>query len=251
MSLDVGRAIREGASRLTTPLGQRFVLLFIGIRFASTVVSHTLTAANRVLMEQMPADAPPIDFGPAATPFALPLPLPAALVIALAVAIGAEAAHIAAIRFLAEDDPEAVESASLTRRLGPATLHGFVGGIVVTVLTVIGLIVLVAPGIFLAVTFLFVRQEIAVRDRSVVDALADSWSLTAGNRVEVLIILLVLFAVGVVASLPSLALSGIEPIARAVVGVALSALTTVFGIAVVSRGYAQLDADRADRLAIE
>lgn len=251
MSLDVGLAIREGVERLTTPMGQRIVVLFLAIRFASTVVSHTLTAANRAMIEEMPAGAPPVDIGPQATPLALPVPLPVALFIAVGVALGAEAAHIAAIRFVAADEPGSVGPAALSRRLGWATLHGFVAGIVVTLLTAVGLLLLVVPGVFLAVTFLFVRQEIAVRDASAVDALADSWSLTGGNRIEVLLILLVLLALAVVAALPSVILGDVSPTATALVGIVLSTLTTVFGLAIVSRAYAHLDADRAERLAIE
>lgn len=251
MSLDVGQAIREGAGRLVSPFGKRLVVVFLGIRLASTVVSHTLTAANRALLDQMPAGAPPIDIGPAATPFALPIPLAGALVLALVTALGAEAAHIAGIRFVAADDPTEIDRDDLTRRLGPATLHGFVGGVVVTVATIVGLVVFILPGLIIAVSFLFVRQEIAVRDVSVVDALADSWSLTSGNRIEVAVILLVLFAIAVVASLPSLLLGALSPTIQAIVGVGLSTLTTVFGLAVVSRAYAQLHAVRAERMAIE
>ena len=236
---------------MVTPLGKRLIVVFLGIRLASTVVSHTLTAANRALLDQMPAGAPPIDVGPAATPLALPIPLAGARVLALATALGAAAAHIAGIRFVAADDPVDVERDDLTRRLAPATLHGFVGGIVVTVATIVGLVVFILPGIIIAVSFLFVRQEIAVRDVSVIDALADSWSLTSGDRIEVAIILLVLFAVAVVASLPSLVLGALSPMIQALVGIALSTLTTVFGLAVVSRAYAQLDAVRAERMAIE
>lgn len=251
MSLDVGQAIREGIRRLATPMGKRLIVVFLGIRLASTVVSHTLTAANRALLEQMPAGAPPIDIGPTATPFALPIPLAGALFVALLTALGAEAAHIGGIRFVVADDPVDVRLDDLTRRLGPATLHGFVGGIVVTVATMVGLLVFVLPGIILAVSFLFVRQEIAVRDVSVVDALADSWSLTSGNRIEVAVVLLVLFAVAVVASLPSMILGALSPTAQALVGIGLSTLTTVFGLAVVSRAYAQLHANRAERMALE
>lgn len=251
MSLDVGRAIREGIGRLNTPLGYRIVLLFLGIRLASTVVSHTLTAANRALVQQLPEAAPPIPVGPEATPLALPIPLAPALVLALGMAFAAEATHIAAVRFMVADDPGDVTRNDLTRRLGPATLHGFIAGVIAIVAIVLGLVVLLVPGIFLAITFLFVRQEVAVRDASVIDALAGSWNLSSGNRVEIAIVLLVLLAVGIVASLPGLASMLLPPVIQSLVAVTLSTLTTVFGVALVSRAYAHLDEDRAERLVIE
>lgn len=251
MSLDVGRAIREGIGRMNTPMGRQLVLVFLVVRFLSTVVSHTLTAANRSLIEQLPTEAPPIPVGPETTPFALPLPIAPALFLTLAMAFGAEAAHIAAVRFVVADDYRSVTVDDLTHRLGWTTLRGFIAGIIAFVAVTIGLVLFVLPGIFLAISFLFVRQEIAVRDVSVIDALADSWSLTAGNRVEVAIVLLVLVAVGVVASLPGFAAAFVSPVIQSLVAIVISTATTVFGIGVVSRAYAQLNERRAERFGLE
>ena len=250
MSLDVARAIQVGLGRLATPLGGRIVLLFLGIRFVSTVGSQTLVAANRAVMAELPS-RPPIPIGPETTPLALPISLGPAIGLTLLVSLLAEAAHIVAIRFVVAERPAAVGIDRLTRGLPAATIRGFLAGIVAGVGVLLGLAALVLPGLFLMVSFAFVRQEIAIRDASVIDALADSWSLTAGNRTDVLVVLAVVFGVGVLASVPSILLPELSPIGGSLLIVGLSTLSTVFGLAVISRAYAQLDADRAERLAIE
>jgi hypothetical protein len=168
-----------------------------------------------------------------------------AIALALAVALAAEAARVVAVRTFVSEHTERIPEEFLRRHTVVATLNSAVGNVVVGILVAVGLLLFVAPGVFLAVAFFFVRQEVAVEDRNFADAMAESWSLVEGSRLEVLALGLVLLSVGLVASLPPLAISSVAPVAARVVGVVTGAVTTVFGMAVAARAYDQLRAERA------
>jgi hypothetical protein len=214
-------------------------------------------------------------------PLALPISLTAAAALTLVLAVVSEAARIVAVRTLVSDETGRIPGAFVRRNIGLATINGLLGAlvvgvlaggglflalvigttlvsggvptfggpfgaVVVGVLVGIGLLLLFALGVFLAVAFFFVRQEIAVEDENFVDAMADSWTLTGGDRVEVFVVALVVVALDVVASLPGFALAFLDPAVGALVGIVLGAVATVFGIAVACRAYDQLRAEREE-----
>lgn len=243
MALDLGLAIRQGAARLAGRRGLTLVAAFGLVRVLGLTATDTVTRANQAFLEeaQLPDSQAELLAALTAveTPLALPVSLSTAFGLWLVAAVLAESAHIVAIRtFVGEraaGDPE-----SVLRRLTRATLAGFVAGIVVIVLTGIGLVLLVLPGVFAAVGFYFVRQEIAVEDASVVDALTDSWERTRGHRLKVFVLAVLVTSLNFAAGF-STALAGVlTPAGAALVGAAISALTTVFGIAVATRAYEQL-----------
>jgi type IV secretory pathway VirB3-like protein len=161
----------------------------------------------------------------------------------------AEAVRIVAVRTLVSDETETVRDEFVSRNLLSATLNGFVGGVVVLILVAVGLVFLVVPGVYLAIAFFFVRQEIAVEDRNFVEALSASWERTSGHRLRLFGLALVVFLVGVVVT----AVGGVVgfvgvPLLTTLVTVLLGAVTVVFGVAVTCRAYVQLsDADDAER----
>lgn len=242
MTLDIGEALRDGVDRLTTTNG--FVLLgaFVLLGVLSAVITQTVTAESVArLVEFARQQGEPIDpsrFGP--TPLALGLPLTVSLVLAFLVALLAEVVHIVAIRTFVSEERSTVPLDFLQRRIAWVTFNGFFGGIVVGVLVILGLFLLIVPGVFLYVGFFFVRQEIAVEDKNFVDAMADSWQLTKGNRVEVFVLGLVLLFVELVAGIPSVALGSVDPTAAVLVGAVLSAVAGAFVVATAARAYVQL-----------
>ncbi|MFB6173807.1 MAG: hypothetical protein ABEI39_04115 [Halobacteriales archaeon] len=249
MALHVGDIVREGARRTVGRNSLGLIGAFLLVRLASAVASETLLRANRRVLTGLggggPADALAGVGGP--TPLALALPLPAALVLVAALAVLAEAVRIVAVRTLVRGATDRLPRAVLRRRIGWATLNGMIGGVVVGVLIAVGLVVLIAPGVFLAVVFLFVRGEVAVADKNVIDAMAGSWDLTSGHRVELLALVLVLVAAGVAGALPSVVLGAVDPLLGALSGALAGAVTTVFAVAVTARAYVQLRAARPHR----
>lgn len=242
MALDIGEALRDGIDRVTERNGLLLVVAFVLAGIASTVVTQTLTAqAVDVAAEFARQQGEPFDPSQAGpTPLAVPLPLWLTLLLALGLALLVETLHIVAIRTFASDERRALPAEFVRRRIAWVTLNGFVGGIAVAGLVVIGLVFLIVPGIFLYVGFFFVRQEIAVEDVNFVEAMAESWALTAGNRVEVFVLALVLVLVEVVAGLPSLAQQAVDPAVVVLVATVFSSIAGVFVVGVATRAYGQL-----------
>ncbi|MEF8843435.1 MAG: hypothetical protein V5A62_17720 [Haloarculaceae archaeon] len=254
MSLDIGAAISEGVDRLLSRDGLVLVGAFLVVGVLSSVATQSLTVGlSEALLEfaQSP-DAPPgTDVEPfreqvrqsrGGSPLAVDISAGAAFGLVFVLGILAEALRIVTVRTFYATAGERPEN--LTRGLAFATANGFLGGIVVSVLVGIGLVFLVVPGVFLALALFFVRQEIAVEDRNFVDAMAESWALTRGNRLNLLGLVAVLLVVGFVAFLPTVAASVAgASTASVVVGAVVSPLVTVFGIAATTRAYAQLKAE--------
>ena len=249
MALSVAAVLRDGFGRTVSRNGLLLLAVFAGLRFVGTVVSQTVARANREFLATVEGPAPPsVLVAPeGTTPLSLPVPLAVALGLALAVAIVAEALRIVAVRTFASDRTDVVPRAFVARNLAPATVNGFVGGVVVLVLMGVGTVLLVVPGILVGVLFFFVRQEIAVEDESFVDAMAGSWGLTTGNRFEVLWLALVLVAVGLASTFPGILLRPSAPVLAAVLTAVLTGAAAVFGMASATRAYARLRAERRRR----
>ncbi|MFB6171852.1 MAG: hypothetical protein ABEJ23_04910 [Haloarculaceae archaeon] len=251
MSLDIGAALSDGFDRTLKRNALILMGVFLVIGLLSTVLSQTMNAG---LVGQLAGPGGPTGgnlppgfpgAGGAGTyPFGLPVPWPVAAVGSLIVAILAEVVRIVAVRTLVSDATDEIPGEYLRRNIGLATINSFVGNLVASILIVIGLIFFIVPGIFLALSFFFVRQEIAVEDKNFIDALADSWSLTSGNRIELLGLAIILAVIGFVVGSPSLVFFFLSPVAGAVVSQIIGSITTVFSIAVAARAYDQLRSER-------
>jgi hypothetical protein len=249
MSLDISDALSDGLDRTFQRNGLLLAVVFVVFGVADAVAGQTLAAATARFVEQtvsqLPSDASPAPtttFPSAeATPLSLPLPVPVALGLVAVLAFVAEAVRIVAVRTLVSSETETIPDEFVSRNLLSATLNGFVGGLVVLILVGVGLIFLVVPGVFLALSFFFVRQEIAVEDKNFIDALSASWELTSGHRLQLFGLALVVFVIGlVVTGVGSLVGFVGIPLLTTVVTVLLGSVTTVFGVAVTSRAYVQL-----------
>lgn len=248
MSLDIGAALSNGLDRTFKRNALVLMGVFLVVGLVSTVASQTMNAG-------MMGEFPPTDTGGVppgfpgagdgtASPLALPVPWPVAALVSLLMAVVAEVARIVAVRTLVSDETEEIPDEFVRHNIGLATVNSFVGNVIATVLIAIGLLFFIVPGIFLALSFFFVRQEVAVADKNFIDALADSWSLASGDRIELLGLAIILAVIGLVVGSPTAALFFLSPAAGAIVGVVLGSITTVFGIAVAARAYDQLRTER-------
>jgi|AntDeeMinimDraft_5_1070356.scaffolds.fasta_scaffold20108_2 uncharacterized membrane protein len=260
MSLRIGTALREGARRTFTRDGLVLAVVFVVIGIVSTISFLTLLA-NGIdgLLELMRANQGTGDaefaleqiravesVADALDPLTLPVSSAVAWLLVALTAVLAEAVNIVAVRAFFADSGRALSGSLVRRNLPLATLNGVVGGIIVNIVVAIGLLFLIVPGIFFAIAFLFLRQEIAIEDQNFVDALADSWQLTKGNRLELFALVLgVAILVAIVTRVPPLLFGTVSPTASILVSILVGGVTTVFGTAVITRAYAQLHADRA------
>jgi hypothetical protein len=243
MSLDIGSALSEGLDR---SLERNSLLLFVlvtAVGLLSTALSQTqlrdqfqqLQATQPELLSQL--QQLPFLGGQLTPPFPLALPISgvAAQGLSLLMAFPNEIILLVAARTFVSDETSGLFEP--TRNLPLATLNAILGGVVVAVLVGIGTLLLVVPGLFLMVSFLFFREEVAVEDKNLIDAITDSYALVKGDRFAVFGLILVLFLLGLVVSAVTLVVPGVAgTIASSVIGAAF----TVFAAAVVARAYVQL-----------
>jgi hypothetical protein len=269
MSLDIGKALRDGVDRTTARNGLALAAVFVVFRLVDAVVTQSLI---RVWAEQILndlAENPPSLEGTEVTTaefqeliteirasiaesnqltYLDSLSLPELLGLAFLLAIVAEAIRIVAVRVFVSSETESIPADLVTRNLLPAVLNGVVGGIVVGLLITAGLVFLIVPGIFIAIAFLFLRQEIAVEDKNFIDAMSGSWGLTSGNRLELFGLVVFLAVLGIAVSFVLGLLGG--GTVGVVLDTAVSAIVLTYSVAVVSRAYDQLragDAGAVDR----
>jgi hypothetical protein len=274
MTLDIDVALRRGFSRTFKRNGLLLMGAFVVVGFVSSVLFQTaifqLFEQFGYLSTQTPPPGGPGGAGGAGTtptgmddfagmqPLALPIPLIIAAPLAALTPFVGEALRIIAVRTLVSEHTESIPGTFVRENIVWATLNGFVGGIVVFFIVVvggtIGLIGLLIGGpivaAFFVTAFFFVRQEIAIENKNFVDALTDSWRLTSGHRIGLFALAVVIWIIGLIAGIPGVALSFVATtgplaaVATTLVSVALGALTTVFGVAVAARAYDQLRAER-------
>ena len=265
MSLDIGEAFGEGLSRLTTAGGLSLAVAFVAVALVSAVLTQTLLVEGlEALLEfyrglspeqlevsqgeydrQVSALETQLEVTRESSPLALEVPISVAAGGLLAVAILAEAVSVVAVRVFAAGEGETSPTGE-TDGLLLATLNGFVGGIVVWGLIVAGSVAFLLPGLFFAVAFYFLRQEIALEDRNFVEAMAESWRLTRGNRLAVFALGLLVVVVSQFESVVSFALAQVSPLAAALISAAAGGVLAAFGAAVVTRAYLQLQEPEVD-----
>ena len=246
MTFEISTALREGFERTLSRNGLLLIGVFVAFGLANAVVSQSLSAATVRLVEQTEPLGPgagPLT-GRAELPFALGVPATLAAALSVLVFVVEEGLRVFSIRAFASEHTERMPS-EFTRRGARATAHSVVASVIVAALTVLGLVLLVVPGVYVALSFFFVRQEIAVEDKGVVEALRDSWALTDGDRWELLGLAVLVAVVNLLAGLPSAAFGFLNPVAGALVAVSVGAVTTVFGVAAATRAYVQLREERA------
>jgi hypothetical protein len=255
MSLDIGDAISNALERTTERNGLVLVGVFALFQLVNTVVGQSFATAYFTFIqgrfESMPGGGPGMSpgmdsgvfpFGPvgaAEMPLSLPIPLPVAALLMLALAVVVEGLRVVAIRVVASDERGSFPDAA-TDGLGLATLNAFVASIIVGVLVGIGFVFLLVPGLFLAVSFYFVRPAIALEDVNAVEALSRAWEVASGERIELFLLLVVVWLLSLLASVPSAILGVVSPLAGALVGVVVGAVVLVFSIGVATDAFLQL-----------
>jgi len=258
MTLDIGAALRDGFDRTTARNGLVLAAVFVAFRLLNEVVQQSLIlvqfetavdpadlAASPSFREAGITAADVRELVREVTPLAVldSLSLPVLLGLVLVTAVVAEAIRIVAVRVFVGVETESIPPELVTRNLLPAVINGIVGGIVVGVLVTVGLVFLILPGVFLAIAFLFLRQEIAVEDKNFLDAMSGSWNLTAGSRIQLFVLVVFLVLLGAV--LPPLVGFVGGPVAGTVVSTVVGALVLAYGVATVSQAYNQLRTERA------
>ena len=263
MGLDIGQALREGASRTATKNGLILAAVFAGIALLSAVLLQSLVFSVAEWSIELLQEIPPGDLDgitqdeynemlAEAEQFrdGLPLAIAVSGTIAagglLAIFVIAEAISIIAVRVFASTNTDTIPGDLATDNILLATINGLVGKIVVWLLIIAGSLFFVLPGIILAVLFYFTRQEIAIKGKNFVQAMADSWRVTKGHRIEVFLIGAVLVIVSQLEGVTSTVVGIVSTTAGLVAAAAVGGLLAAFGAAVATRAYVQIDDDAGE-----
>ena len=234
MSLDIEQALREGYERTIAPNG----VILAGVFFVLSGINAVAAAGAGPRYPAMRFGM----FGRPSTPIIWPeLPIPLAGLLSLLASLGTIAVAIAALRTFVTDETETLPEDHFRRRIGWAFLNFLVGAVVFGITVGVGFVLLVIPGIFLLVSLIFWEVVVAVEDENFVESFRRSWQLAQGNRWQLFglgfVVLLVTLVVNAAFSVPGALVGGFGGVLFAQAG---SAVTTVFGSAVLARSYCQL-----------
>lgn len=252
MSVDLGAAIERGFDRVTTAEGGRLVAVFVAVAVLVDIAWET------VLGRFVRGD-PFFDFVPAevATDYRqawagrevlVDVEVPVVSFIALVILLWLVqfVLRIGAKRWFVGDASRELSISMFTRRLGwtllnliaglilyvlaiaiPPVLLLFVGGQLGAYLAFFGGIV----SVFLAVALYFYTFEVIIEGENAIEALANSYALTAGTRLRLFLVILVFTLVG--ALLGGIGVPGVLP-GRFIPVVLGATATSAFGVFVIA-----------------
>jgi len=232
MALRIGDAIGDGVKRAVSYSG--------GVLMALMFVYQVLFvgAVNRITAAALPPELQESN----TLGLVLPVPVGIAAGVAVVGLLFGIVLYLVATRALTRPhaDLDSLPAELGTRRIGRATLSAVGANLVVSLAVLVGFLFLVVPGIFLAVSFLFVVFAIGVEDAGAIDALRRSWTLASGDRWSLLAVALLVGLITGVGSGIGSALSVVAPVAGQVASLALAAVFTVIGYGILADTYLQL-----------
>lgn len=232
--LDIGDALRFGADRVLSRGGAKLVVAYVFLQVAIRVVSQSLAAPL------LRGTLPPARVA-RAYPLAVDLPAAVSGGLFVVVALLGTTFGVVAIRALYAD-VDRVPTGDHLRRLGRTTAVAVVVSVLLSVAVVVGTALLIVPGVFLAVSFVFAMVAVAVEDAGVVEAFRRSWTLTGGNRLRLFALGLLLAVVIGVTSAVFGAVGILAPVAGELGAALVTGVGTLLGMAVLVGSYRQLAA---------
>lgn len=235
--INIGDAISYGIDRVMTRGGAMLIAAYFLVQLAIQVSSQSLIMS----IVSKSASQEPMS---AATPFALDLPVAIsggliALLMVVSLVLG-----IVAMRAVYADI-DRVPTADHTRRLARTAFVLVVVGIIYCLAVLIGTIFLIIPGIFIAVSLVFVNVIVVIEEAGPIEALERSWELTSGNRIRLFALGLVIGGVGFIVGFVSNIVTFLSPVIGDIATMAVMGVLSLFNVAVLIGAYRQL-ADDAD-----
>jgi hypothetical protein len=234
MALQIGSTLQEAGYRLFSRTGAILLGAFFALLIGFQALFNTIVATAYARM----------GYGEIAA--ALPLTLDVPLSVAGAgIAVGFVVSlflTIVSFRTFVAGARESFPEGAFTRNVPLAMVNVFVGGIVYGLLVFIGSLLLLIPGIFAYVAFIFMVPYVIVEDRNFVGALKESYRLTEGDRLALFGLLFIVIAAaalvgGLVGLVGALALP--QPAAQ-LPTVVIQPLVSLYSTAVIAVAFEQL-----------
>ncbi|WP_281193315.1 hypothetical protein [Halorubrum sp. F4] len=240
MSLQIGSTIANGIGRVANRNGLLLVLASVVLGTAWQVAFNSAVAAS----------LPPEFTGQLAPVIDAPLPVLVAFTVASFLVL--PVVSVVAIRTFVAGETDRIPREFVTRRIGWVVANLLVGGVVLSVLMMLGTLLLVIPGIIVYVALLFMAVFVAVDDENFVAAMADSWRLTRGSWLRLFALMLIVtvpftVVIGVLSTALALAI-GPSSTAATLVTVGISMAFSVAILGVLAEAFERLREER-DRTA--
>lgn len=232
MSLRIGDAISDGVRRAFTYSGGVLMVLMF------TYVLALTGAMNTIFREYLPEEAE----GSGELALAFPIPGAAAAVLLLVALVFGFVVSIAMTRILTRDHAElsSVPPELFTRRIGRAVVSMLGASFIIQLAVTVGLVLLVVPGVFLAVSFLFAIYAIGVEDVRAIDSLSRSWELASGNRWGLFALAVIVFVAAMIVNMLSIVFSFVDPLLGQVANLAIMSVVVIVGNGIFADAYVQL-----------
>ncbi|GGK57038.1 hypothetical protein [Haloarcula sebkhae] len=234
MALQIGSALEEAGYRLFSRTGGILLAAFLALIVSLQALLNTILATTVTRMGYGEVTA--------AMPLTFDIPLTVAGAgIAVSSVISLYLTIVSFRTFVAGARTSFPEGA-FTRNVPLAMVNVLVGGLVYGLLVFIGSILLIIPGIFAYVVFIFMAPYIIAEDRNFIAALKASYRLTEGDRIALFGLLFIVVVAaglfgGVIGLLSPLVLSG--P-ASQLPTVVLQPLLSLYSTAVIAVAFEQL-----------
>lgn len=245
VALNIGSSLSGGIGRIANRNGAKIAVAYmvLGLVWQVTVYSAVVAWLRRMN-------------GPVADVALLSLEAPFA--VSAGVAVGSlvliQYLTIVAVRTFVSGHSRSIPSAYFTRNIAFVVGNTILGGIAFSLLVLAGTMLLIVPGVVAYIAFIFFVVFLSVEDENFVTALRDSWTLTRGHWLRLIVVFAVLmFGVGIISAFVSVLATAI---AGAVGGQALGTLVggviglplTVLTLGVLAEVFNQLqDSDPTSR----
>lgn len=231
MTLDIGKALENGFNRTFENSGLLLIGLFFAVGAVTSVMSETMIAAYGGVL---PGEA-------VSAPLALSIPGPVAVALLTVAWIANAFLVVTALRTLVSDETERIPKEFYSRNIWWVALNILIGGVAYGLIVLLGLGLLIIPGIFLGVALFLWNAVVAVEDETFVYGLRRSWEMTSGHRWNLFIVILVVVSISLLLSVFAAAPSLLEmDVAAGVTSTAAGAVAAVFNLSVLSDVYRQL-----------
>lgn len=235
MGVQIRRALSSGASKTLTKAGLTFVVVLGVMQIALIATTNRLTEAFLASLD-LPSGAAQTS---TSVPMSLPVSATVAGVLAVVILLAFQVITIVLIRVMAADE-QTITRESYTRKMGWVFLNSIAGSIIISILTSIGFVLLVIPGLFLTMSLLFTVIYIADEDENFINGIQDSWNLASGNRWRLFGLYLIVIIGFMIVSFASGFVLPAASVASSIVTAVLTTIMVVYLMAVLTDVYRQL-----------
>lgn len=263
LSLDAGTAVKYGIKRPFARdgllvLGALWIVGIVGEIASQSLGGGFIQSGISQAIEAARTEAPPSAEGEIeaaggviadtlAPTLAVSIPAPAAAALWLVAWVLAVAVYVVGYRTFVRPGSDTIPENAYGEGLVRAMLHGFVAGILLRILVVVGLVFLVIPGIFIAVALALYLAYISLEDKGFVGGLKSSWGATRGNRFNLYLlglgVITVFSGLWMLGGIAGFVVGAVSAVGAEVVSVGFSAYGSLIVVGSLAHAYLQLEGE--------